>query len=96
MAVLLTWQMGSTEWVEDNADVLNARAVAYINVDSATNGNGFLQGGATPQLDMLIMEAAAKVGVGRGLEAWVLLGFLVVSGFFWGFLGFYRGFSGGF
>eukprot|EP00271_Cylindrocystis_brebissonii_P017287 TRINITY_DN4433_c2_g2_i1.p1 TRINITY_DN4433_c2_g2~~TRINITY_DN4433_c2_g2_i1.p1 ORF type:complete len:830 (+),score=96.59 TRINITY_DN4433_c2_g2_i1:48-2537(+) len=53
--------LGSTEWVEENADALTERAVAYINLDSATSGPGYLHAGATPQLDFLLMEAAAKV-----------------------------------
>ncbi|KAI0496509.1 hypothetical protein KFK09_022828 [Dendrobium nobile] len=52
--------LGSTEWVEDNMEVLASRAVAYLNVDSAVSGPGF-HAMATPQLDELLKEAAKKV-----------------------------------
>ncbi|CAI5976584.1 unnamed protein product [Closterium sp. NIES-65] len=52
-----TRQIGSTEWVEDNAPLLSSRAVAYINVDTAVSGAGF-HAAATPQLDDVIREVA--------------------------------------
>lgn len=53
-------QIGSTEWVEENREVLTSRAVAYLNVDIAVQGPGF-QASATPQLDALLIEASKMV-----------------------------------
>lgn len=64
--VLCSWDaeeygsVGSTEWVEDNYDLLHSRAVAYINVDCAVAGPGFFAS-ATPQLDNLLREATKQV-----------------------------------
>ncbi|XP_078168016.1 putative glutamate carboxypeptidase LAMP1 [Carex rostrata] len=52
--------IGSTEWVEENREILTSRAVAYLNVDSAVHGPGF-QASATPQLDALLIEASKMV-----------------------------------
>ncbi|VVB17087.1 unnamed protein product [Arabis nemorensis] len=52
--------IGSTEWVEDNREMLSSRAVAYLNVDCAVSGPGFYAS-ATPQLDELIKLAAQEV-----------------------------------
>ncbi|MBA0575963.1 hypothetical protein Golob_024120 [Gossypium lobatum] len=51
---------GSTEWVEENRDLLASRAVAYLNVDCAVSGAGFHASG-TPQLDDLLKQAAQQV-----------------------------------
>lgn len=65
--VLCSWDaeeyalIGSTEWVEDNEDLLSARAVAYLNVDEGVTGAGILNGGATPQLDGLLLSCAKQV-----------------------------------
>ncbi|KAJ8768775.1 hypothetical protein K2173_023679 [Erythroxylum novogranatense] len=64
--VLCNWDaeeyglIGSTEWVEDNREMLSLRAVAYLNVDIAVSGPGFYVS-ATPQLDELIREATQQV-----------------------------------
>lgn len=64
--VLCSWDaeeygsVGSTEWVEENYDLLYSRAVAYINVDCAVAGPGFFTS-ATPQLDNLLREATKQV-----------------------------------
>ncbi|XP_002992244.2 probable glutamate carboxypeptidase LAMP1 [Selaginella moellendorffii] len=72
--VLASWDaeefgsVGSTEWVEENLDLLGARAVAYLNVDCAVSGPGFFAG-ATPQLDDLLVDVTKEVGdpdTGRG------------------------------
>lgn len=47
--------------MEDNSAVLSQHAVAYVNVDSATNGGLSLVAGASAQLDFLLWEAATKV-----------------------------------
>ncbi|KAK3016478.1 hypothetical protein RJ639_007727 [Escallonia herrerae] len=52
--------VGSTEWVEENREMLASRVVAYLNVDCAVRGAGF-KASATPQLDHLIMQATQQV-----------------------------------
>ncbi|XP_071733567.1 probable glutamate carboxypeptidase LAMP1 [Rutidosis leptorrhynchoides] len=52
--------IGSTEWVEENREMLASKVVAYLNVDIAVSGPGF-QASATPQLDQLIIEATKQV-----------------------------------
>ncbi|GKF02628.1 probable glutamate carboxypeptidase LAMP1 isoform X2, partial [Tanacetum coccineum] len=52
--------VGSTEWVEENREMLSSKVVAYLNVDIAVSGAGF-QASATPQLDQLIAEATKQV-----------------------------------
>ncbi|KAJ0986389.1 hypothetical protein J5N97_004745 [Dioscorea zingiberensis] len=52
--------IGSTEWVEENREMLTSRAVAYLNVDSAVAGPGF-HASATPQLDDLLKKATKQV-----------------------------------
>jgi Iap family predicted aminopeptidase len=54
------FQIGSTEWVEENRAMLTSRTVAYLNVDSAVYGRGFYAS-ATPQLDELLKEASKQV-----------------------------------
>lgn len=57
---MLTFQVGSTEWVEENREMLASKVVAYLNVDIAVSGPGF-QASATPQLDQLIIDATKQV-----------------------------------
>ncbi|XP_078437401.1 peptidase M28 family protein isoform X2 [Wolffia australiana] len=52
--------IGSTEWVEENLQLLRSKAVAYLNVDCAVQGPGFFAG-ATPQLDSLLAAVTRKV-----------------------------------
>ncbi|KAL3535684.1 hypothetical protein ACH5RR_004145 [Cinchona calisaya] len=52
--------IGSTEWVEENREMLTSRAVAYMNVDIAVQGVGFYAS-ATPQLDELLIKATKQV-----------------------------------
>jgi len=54
------FQIGSTEWVEENRELLASRAVSYLNVDSEVGGPGF-HTSATPQLEELIKKATQKV-----------------------------------
>ncbi|KAL0346640.1 UNVERIFIED_CONTAM: putative glutamate carboxypeptidase LAMP1 [Sesamum calycinum] len=54
--------IGSTEWVEENRQMLASRVVAYLNVDSAVGGAGF-RASATPQLDELLIQAAKQRSV---------------------------------
>lgn len=52
--------IGSTEWVEENRQMLTSRVVAYLNVDIAVAGPGF-DASATPQLDELLIQATQQV-----------------------------------
>ncbi|XP_063763250.1 N-acetylated-alpha-linked acidic dipeptidase 2 isoform X2 [Eleginops maclovinus] len=47
---------GSTEWAEDNAKLLQERAVAYINADSAIEGMYTLRVDCTPSLHTLVYD----------------------------------------
>ncbi|CAA0829193.1 Peptidase M28 family protein [Striga hermonthica] len=53
--------IGSTEWVEENRQMLVSRAVAYLNLDVAVAGPLILPPSATPQLDDLLAQAAKQV-----------------------------------
>ncbi|CAL1542368.1 unnamed protein product [Lymnaea stagnalis] len=53
--------IGSTEWVEQYVATLRERAVAYINVDIAVDGNDTLKTGATPLMYNIVYEASKKV-----------------------------------
>jgi N-acetylated-alpha-linked acidic dipeptidase len=52
--------MGSAEWVEEFRDELHAKAVAYINADSAVTGPNF-GGASSPSLKRLMVDAARAV-----------------------------------
>ncbi|XP_019175828.1 PREDICTED: probable glutamate carboxypeptidase 2 [Ipomoea nil] len=64
--VLCNWDaeeyglIGSTEWVEENREILVSRVVAYLNIDIAVQDAGF-QASATPQLDELLIQATQQV-----------------------------------
>jgi N-acetylated-alpha-linked acidic dipeptidase len=63
---------GSTEWGEQFADELRAKAVAYINVDEATSGPNF-HGQAVASLAPMLVEASRTLQdpSGKSLyEAW--------------------------
>ncbi len=51
--------IGSTEWVEDNAQLLHERAVAYINTDG--NSRGFLLTGGSHTLEPFFDQVADSV-----------------------------------
>uniref|UniRef100_A0A8C1J270 Aminopeptidase NAALADL1 n=1 Tax=Cyprinus carpio TaxID=7962 RepID=A0A8C1J270_CYPCA len=53
--------LGSTEWAEDNARVLQERAVAYICLDSAIEGMYTLRVDCTPSLHTLVYDITKKV-----------------------------------
>ncbi|XP_059147936.1 putative N-acetylated-alpha-linked acidic dipeptidase [Physella acuta] len=53
--------IGSTEWVEQYVAVLRERAVAYINVDLAVQGNDTLRALATPLMLDVLFEACKQV-----------------------------------
>ena len=52
--------IGSTEWVEQMRDALDAKAVAYLNFDGAVSGKNF-GASAAPTLKKLIMDASKVV-----------------------------------
>uniref|UniRef100_A0AAZ3SDM7 Aminopeptidase NAALADL1 n=1 Tax=Oncorhynchus tshawytscha TaxID=74940 RepID=A0AAZ3SDM7_ONCTS len=53
--------LGSTEWAEENAKVLQERAVAYINADSAIEGMYTLRIDCTPSLHTLVYDITKQV-----------------------------------
>ncbi len=59
--------IGSSEWVEANADELREKAVAYINLDMASMGPNF-RASATPTLRRLVDEAAGLVPQARAAD----------------------------
>lgn len=64
--VFATWDaeewgiLGSTEWVEANADRLRAHAVAYINQDSPVSGSRF-GASAAPEIKAIVLDATRVV-----------------------------------
>ncbi|XP_068786627.1 N-acetylated-alpha-linked acidic dipeptidase 2 isoform X2 [Struthio camelus] len=53
--------LGSTEWAEENARVLQERAVAYINTDSSIEGNYTLRVDCTPLLYKLVYNLTKEI-----------------------------------
>ncbi|ELU09884.1 hypothetical protein CAPTEDRAFT_160163 [Capitella teleta] len=53
--------LGSREWVEHYGKILGDRAVAYLNVDIAVQGNFTLRGRAMPMLFNVMRESAKHV-----------------------------------
>nr|XP_028581868.1 N-acetylated-alpha-linked acidic dipeptidase 2-like [Podarcis muralis] len=53
--------LGSTEWAEENAKILQARAVAYINSDSSIEGNYTLRVDCTPLLNQLVYDLTKEI-----------------------------------
>jgi N-acetylated-alpha-linked acidic dipeptidase len=51
--------VGSTEWVEDHADLLQKNTVVYINSDE--NGRGFLKAGGSHSLENMVDEVAKNI-----------------------------------
>jgi N-acetylated-alpha-linked acidic dipeptidase len=51
--------LGSTEWVEEHAEELERKAVAYVNTDG--NSRGFLRMGGSHTLEKLMNEVAREV-----------------------------------
>ena len=78
--IFATWDaeewgdVGSTEWVEEMTDSLQAHAVAYINEDAMATGTGFGAAGS-PSLKPLIRASARAVpaldGVGTLYQSWL-------------------------
>ncbi len=77
--ILASWDgeeyglLGSTEWVEDRLESLQASAVAYVNLDVSVTGSD-LDVDGVPSLRDLVMETAGDVPEprrgGTVLEAW--------------------------
>ncbi|XP_060583171.1 N-acetylated-alpha-linked acidic dipeptidase 2-like, partial [Ruditapes philippinarum] len=53
--------IGSTEWIEENSNVLDFRSVAYINMDIAVTGNYSIRGLGSPPVFSAMYRAAQKV-----------------------------------
>ncbi|XP_053177566.1 N-acetylated-alpha-linked acidic dipeptidase 2 [Scomber japonicus] len=53
--------LGSTEWAEDNAKLLQDRAVAYINADSAIEGMYTLRVDCTPSLHTMVYDLTKQI-----------------------------------
>ncbi|XP_036049104.1 N-acetylated-alpha-linked acidic dipeptidase 2 [Onychomys torridus] len=53
--------LGSTEWAEENAKILQERSVAYINSDSSIEGNYTLRVDCTPLLHQLVYKVAREI-----------------------------------
>ncbi|XP_075707568.1 N-acetylated-alpha-linked acidic dipeptidase 2-like [Rhinoderma darwinii] len=53
--------LGSTEWAEENAKILQERGVAYINSDSSIEGNYTLRVDCTPLLYQLVYNVTKQI-----------------------------------
>ncbi|XP_068786631.1 putative N-acetylated-alpha-linked acidic dipeptidase isoform X3 [Struthio camelus] len=53
--------LGSTEWAEENAKVLQSRGVAYINADSSVEGNYTLRVDCTPLMYRLVYSLTKEI-----------------------------------
>ncbi|KAG9470074.1 hypothetical protein GDO78_018948, partial [Eleutherodactylus coqui] len=53
--------LGSTEWAEENAKILQERGVAYINSDSSIEGNYTLRVDCTPLLYKLVYNVTKDI-----------------------------------
>lgn len=53
--------IGSYEWAEEHPKVLSQRAVAYLNVDIAVQGNYSLWGKGAPLMNSVYLESAKKI-----------------------------------
>lgn len=60
--------LGSVEFVEKHAHILNAQAVAYINVDFGVKGTTKLQAKGTPNLQSLLASVVEKVSMPDGRQ----------------------------
>ncbi|XP_069325180.1 N-acetylated-alpha-linked acidic dipeptidase 2 isoform X2 [Eulemur rufifrons] len=53
--------LGSTEWAEENAKILQERSIAYINSDSSIEGNYTLRVDCTPLLYQLVYKLTKEI-----------------------------------
>lgn len=53
--------VGSAEWVEENAQILRDRAVAYLNMDVAVNGNFSINVDANPLLQDVAVSLTKEI-----------------------------------
>ncbi|KAL3420355.1 glutamate carboxypeptidase II [Phlyctema vagabunda] len=65
--ILASWDgeeyglLGSTEWGEENKQLLSKHCVAYLNVDESTNGGAILGALGSPLLSQVLRDVAHKV-----------------------------------
>ncbi|PVH77212.1 Zn-dependent exopeptidase [Cadophora sp. DSE1049] len=65
--VLASWDdeeyglVGSTEWVEENAEMLSKHCVAYLNVDESTNGGSIFGAVGSPLLAAAMRSVASDI-----------------------------------
>lgn len=65
--ILCSWDaeeifvVGSAEWVEENAQILRNRAVAYLNMDVAVNGNFSINVDANPLLQDVAVSLTKEI-----------------------------------
>jgi hypothetical protein len=69
-------EVGSTEWVEQNIDLLGGNAVANLKLDACVIGLGF-SAGASPQLDDLLQEVTKHISFLNPLGEVLLLTILI-------------------
>ena len=65
--------LGSTEWVEDLKAELQRKAIAYLNVDTATTGTEFYAS-AVPSLKALVKEVAKLLRIHRPIKQFMRRG----------------------
>ncbi|XP_014394380.1 PREDICTED: N-acetylated-alpha-linked acidic dipeptidase 2 isoform X3 [Myotis brandtii] len=53
--------LGSTEWAEENAKILQERSIAYVNSDSSIEGNYTLRVDCTPLLYQLVYKLTKEI-----------------------------------
>lgn len=53
--------IGSTEWAQENAQLFDDRAVAYINVDIAVFANETFFARASPIMKQVLIDASKRV-----------------------------------
>ncbi|XP_036866920.2 N-acetylated-alpha-linked acidic dipeptidase 2 isoform X6 [Manis javanica] len=53
--------LGSTEWAEENTKILQERSIAYVNSDSAIEGNYTLRVDCTPLLYQLVYKLTKEI-----------------------------------
>ena len=62
--------IGSTEWVEENERALSTKAITYINVDIACDGNFTLKLAGSPLLETAIFEKVKEVDDPNGQKVY--------------------------
>ena len=69
--------IGSYEWVEENRNMLRERAIMYVNLDSAVNGNFSFSARGSPSLKSMVYQESmfskdpyGKDGEGSLFDSW--------------------------